>query len=132
MAYTQEWLIENAVIHSTYAGDLSIEDFQESVSNVVAYFDASDRPLVHVLVDNKDVESHPTRLGELNRLTRPMFDHPKMGWLIIYGYTNPVAKFLSKMLAQIFKTRFRMVETYDEAVEFLQWVDTTLSEFPER
>ena len=131
MPYEQSWLIMNEVVHSKRRGDLTVEELVSSTTEIVQKLDSSNRPLVHVLVDVHDVTSYPRKLRVLNLALKPLLSHPRLGWILFYGNSNQVLQFLTGMIAQIMRTRFRFFDTSAEAVQFLQSVDQSLETLPE-
>lgn len=131
MPFEQSWLIENAVVFTEYSGEVTLDEVTESIEEVLWRFNISQRQLIHMVVDTKDLDAHPTNLAEINRIVKPLLQHKQAGWFIMLGNQNPVTKFLAEMLAQISRVRFRAFGNWEEAREFLQGMDAGLPELPE-
>jgi hypothetical protein len=131
MPHQHQWLIPNHIIIGRNMGDLTIEDIEDSTQALVNMLNSSSRPLVHVLIDLTELESHPNKLKPLAESSKAIFNHPKLGWLLLYGNLNRFSKFLAQMFAQLSHIRFRIFTTDEEAIEFLKSVDVTLEEVPE-
>ena len=65
----------------------------------------------------------------LNKFQWPK--HPRLGWVIGYPQPNPVISFLTYLMAQIFRSRNRTMNTLEETLAFLQQVDATLPDLTE-
>ena len=126
MAYIHKWLIENRILYNEYNGSISKEDITEMVSSDVEYLDKSDALLVHCLVNIRALTSIPTNIKCLSESTQAILGHPQIGWVIAYGNQIPAGAFITTIVAQLFKTRFRLLNSHNEALDFLKTVDVTL------
>ena len=125
MTVTIQWFLENRVIYMETPGKLLLEEVGETSNTIINMIDNSDAPLVHVVINEIDLESFPKSLKAFNDAVS-FLRHPRIGWLIIYPSTNQFAKFMSGMVAGIAKVRFRRLETLDESLAFLTSMDSTL------
>ncbi len=52
--------------------------------------------------------------------------HPRYGWTLVVGSTNPFQRFVVAIANNFFKGRQRNFDTREEALDFLNEVDSTL------
>jgi hypothetical protein len=52
--------------------------------------------------------------------------HPKLGWVVVVEQGNKITQFLTTIMAGVFKAQLRYFATFEEAIAFLQQVDSTL------
>ncbi len=126
MPHNHQWLIENRVFYNEYNGDVSADDLRRMATANLKYLESSDAPLVHCFVNAENLSKMPVNLTALRDSTLPTLQHPRMGWVIAYGTNNPLLSFLGSTVTQLFQTRYRLFDSYERAVEFLQSVDETL------
>ena len=120
-----EWLIENRVIIGKPEGNPSPEVLELASETYRTLIDQSDAPLVHVLVDESDLDTLPVSLKVLVD-TLDFLKHPRLGWFILYGNDDLMKNFVSSTLTGITQVRHRRFSTLEESLRFLAMVDTTL------
>lgn len=120
-----EWLVENKVIIGKPEGDPSPDDLQKASDTYRTLLDASDAPLVHVLVDESKLDTLPVSMKVLTD-NLDFLKHPRLGWFILFGNNDPMKKFVSATLSGMTKIRNRRFATFEESIEFLTKVDSTL------
>ncbi len=123
MPYNVEWLMKDRIFEIHASGVVTLEEMEAYSSTIISMLEQSPYPLIHAIADDAHVESFP-RLALFSKI--PWLRHPKMGWLVSYGIDQPVARFVGHTAGQITRLRLRLVKDYDEAIEFLQYVDVTL------
>jgi hypothetical protein len=52
--------------------------------------------------------------------------HPRMGWSVLIGATNPLERFVFVIGSNFFKMRSKMLPNMDEALRFLNKMDPSL------
>jgi len=120
------WLIENRVIYLHLIGDVTIEEIEATSTQVLQMFEQSAHQLVHVIHDATDLDNLPTKLKALADVTSTVWNHQKMGWTVAFNVQKPVLGFLGNMLSKLFRTRYRIVNTRQDALDFLAHVDVSL------
>jgi hypothetical protein len=85
-------------------------------------------PLVHELVDMRGMTRFPTQINEFAWI-QPYLKEANLGWLIIISH-NPLVRFIANTLCQVARARMRSFETFEGAVEFLKFIDSTLTHLP--
>ena len=117
------WLLENRVMLTYNQGVVSDQDMFNIDQPVLDYMNQCTAPLVHMIVDHRNGIGSPSTKA-LAQLQWPK--HPKVGWMIMVGMANPFQKFVVAVASNFFKTRMRMFDRMDEALDFLNEIDSTL------
>jgi hypothetical protein len=125
MPYDISWLVENQVINLVLDGEMTVETIDEMSKTIIQYLDSSDKPLVHLLIDDSHASSSIRHIKSVMEVGKAL-GHPRFGWLIIYGSTNKTYQFMSYLISQITKIRHRRFATLAETLEFLHTVDVTV------
>ena len=123
------WYLENRVILLTSQGDSSDQDLLDIDQKVINYLNQSDAPLVHFIMDQRNVPPAPpskaaAQIKVATQLKWPK--HPKYGWAIMIGPTNSLQRFIIAVATNFFKIRQRGFNTMDEGLDFLNDIDGTL------
>ena len=126
--YRFSWMLEGRIIFVEMKGDLAaapVEYMQAFDSEINQLLDQGSAPLVHSIGDMRMVSSMPDFRVMSRVFTFPK--NPHMGWQLMVGMEmNPAVRVISHITSQIFRVRNRQMNTVDEAVAFLQKVDSTL------
>lgn len=123
------WYIEHRVIQIINSGEISDQDMLDSDQPIIDYFNESNVPLVHLIVDNSNARYTPS----VKSVTMAKFPkHAKCGWVLLVGPANSFMRFVNAVVSNIFKTRNRMFETFDEALDFLNDMDGSLPPLRDR
>jgi len=80
---------------------------------------------VHLIVDDSAMKEVPLQLSEL-RKGFSFLEHPRLGWVLVYGRHHPIDNFMFAVIHQMVKIRFRRFEREAEALAFLQQIDTAI------
>jgi hypothetical protein len=123
MPYTLRWLAAEKVVFQVVSGNFTVAELVASDADLVACLDQSTAPLVHMLVDLSGLSSVPL-VGAFKDI--PSLKHPRMGWYICFGISNKMLQSILYLVGQVFKVRYRFFNTPEEALDFLQKVDSTL------
>jgi hypothetical protein len=118
------WLEENSIVKLRLWDKLNIDEFPEYDRLILEYIDQSDKLLVHVWVDMKDVEEFPNNVSKVHKALTHL-NHPRVGWSIIITDSR-VIRFVGYMITQISKARFRAFSNEADGMAFLRSVDTTI------
>jgi hypothetical protein len=119
------WHLENRIVGIRVFDTVTIADVNALSDTIIALFEASDTPLIHLLVDESDMTDFPKQFRDIYRVGVFM-KHPQMGWFIIYGGNNALFRVISHLVTQLMRLRHRHFDTLEDAVEFLQSMDSTL------
>jgi hypothetical protein len=118
------WLLEDRIIFNQMVGAMTKEEMPAFNDQMLSYFDQSTQPVVHNLVDMRYMDSFPSVIQIQKHFTFP--SHPKMGWGVFVGISNPVARMTLAIGPQMFKLHFRHVKTIEEALDLFKFIDRTL------
>lgn len=128
MTTTLSWLIENRIIYAHFSGIITLEELAEAtqlgkemINNATA-----DIPLIHGIVDNREVTEFPQSMFEVNGILGNFLKLQRLGWILYVTDMHPILKMMSSLVAQVSRTRYRSYATMDEALDFLAYVDTNL------
>jgi len=128
MAITVDWLNEGNIISLTFTDEITIDELAIATNQAVALIDSVATPLVHSIIDGTQVTKYPHNILQLREASKLSFNHPRYGWLMIYGAPDGLSSFFVNMVTSFFRVRVRMVDTLDEAIDFLKSVDINVAE----
>jgi hypothetical protein len=124
MVYQIDWYQEDLVVLAVLSGDLAIEDFPIMDKMLLLHIEASPRPLVHILVNLKAVNTFPISVGAIQKALTHI-KHPRTGWTVLIT-ENRFLRFVGYTITQVSKARFRAFSEEAEALQFLQTMETDL------
>ena len=111
------------MLHVDFFDPMTDDDAEAFNTIMNEYFEASSRLFVHGIFDF----SRATTVYPLKRIAKFTFPkHQRMGWNIFVGLPNKQVAFILSVATQLFKLRVRNVDTMDEALKFVQYVDQSL------
>lgn len=117
------WHLENRVMMVVAEGDYTDEELINLDAQVIKYLDQSSAPLVHMIMDRQGTNHIPS-IKSVTMVKWPK--HPRYGWTLVVGSTNPFQRFVVAIANNFFKGRQRNFDTREEALDFLNLVDSTL------
>lgn len=123
MPFETRWLIANRVVYQRFYGDVTIEEFADSVAEIRQFID-SGTPLVHAIGDLTGVQKYPS-LIQMSKVAQANPAMANIGWTVLL-VTNPLLRFFGTVLAQFTVERIRTVATFQEAMQFLLTRDQTI------
>ena len=132
MPVTFHWLAKDKIIYTHFSGVVTISEIKQVATESINLINSinSESPLIHGIVDNRDVIQFPQNTYQVNRALYKLLRHQRLGWIIYVTDMNPILKMLSSLVAQMAQTRYRSFSTPQDAIEFLQYVDTSLPDLP--
>jgi hypothetical protein len=116
------WLVENRIALIVWEGVVTLDDAETATQASIRLIREGTAP-VHVINDTSVVKKFPSLL-ELRRVGARE-THANAGWAIMV-VTHPVLRFLVSILLQLAGTKYRLVATRQEAVDFLMSRDSSL------
>jgi hypothetical protein len=128
MGYEVSWYIEGRVVKATFTGEMTIQETESASEMTAQYIQEGQPPCVHLIADTTQLERFPTNLNLLNRSSSKHLWQPRIGWTIVIS-TNSTTRFISGVITQVARVRFRMFPTLEEGLVFLADQDKTLLEF---
>lgn len=118
MAYEITWCVPNRVIKAVFIGEITLQEAEAASELTANLIQESDQPLVHLVADTTRLDRFPTNLNLLNRSASKHLWQPKLGWTIVVS-TNSTTRFISGIITQVARVRFRMFPTIEDGLLFL-------------
>lgn len=118
-----DWLVEQHLAFVAVHGETTAEDLRAYDDEAVKILDASPYPLVHTIYDYSAAKSVPP-LQETLKMKAGK--HPNVGWVLFVKMEHIMMRFILTTASQVFRLRLRTFNTLEEALEFIQAVDSTL------
>lgn len=118
-AFKQYWLVKYKIIYARSFGHSTVDDFAVASDNISAMFNSSTEPLVHVFIDNTQLDGMPNSLPQMLRVSE-WLRHERLGWTIVFGGKNTTMDRIMNMGAAISRIRFRQFPTRERAFTFLE------------
>lgn len=128
MPATVQWYIKDHVLYTTYSGKLTVEDFEYATAEMLRMMEKSPAGTVHALVDCHGITKFPPNFLTVARALQPLSEHRKTGWGIAFGTEDSFMRYTVNMIGNLMKNNSRMVDTKNDAVQFLHEVDPSLAE----
>lgn len=120
------WFVKNRVVLALGYGKVNRQENDDSDRQVLELL-SQGTPPVHVLMDVSHVEDFPQyTMNERMSVFQNMANHPNLGWAALCGTTNPIVRFMSAVVTRLTGVRFRLFETFDEGLQFLQEQDDSV------
>lgn len=117
------WYLENRVMMVVAEGEYTDDELINLDAQVIKYLDQSNVPLVHMIMDRQGT-THIPSMKSVTMVKWPK--HPRYGWTLVVGSTNPFQRFVVALANNFFKGRQRNFDSREEALDFLNEVDSTL------
>ncbi len=128
------WRIPERVLVMQFSGELSFEEFKSGVlaaHKMLAEANLPPDKLVHVINDvsrTAATRQNWMQFSQVNSFMKSLPEQFITGWLVIVdSQPNPMASFIASVVSQITRTRFQVVGSMDEAIDYLAKVDLTLA-----
>ena len=123
MSLKLSWYLENRVMMIVAQGDYTDTELINLDDHVIKYLDQSSAPLVHMIMDRQETDHIPSPKSAM-MVKWPR--HPRYGWTLVVGTSNAFQRFVVAIANNFFKGRQRNFDTLDQALDFLNEVDSTL------
>jgi hypothetical protein len=117
------WLVEDRLLLLNSWGKVNVDELMAMDNKIGAMIENSPAPLVHGIHDHSKAAQIPSP-KDLMKVKSA--EHPRVGWLIFIGMDNKLIKFFLSVAGQAFSLRLRFMDTLEDALTFLQDVDSTL------
>jgi hypothetical protein len=127
MGYEISWYVPGRVVLATFTGTISPEEAEAASAVAAEYIQQGDPPLVHLIADATGLDRFPTNLNLLNRSASKHLWQPKLGWTIVIS-TNSTTRWISGIITQVARVRFRMFPSLEDGVQFLADQDPSVRE----
>lgn len=130
MPFQLSWYQDRRIQFLKLSGVISLDEFRQM--NVESVQHASQGiPLVHTIVDLSEVQQYPRSLSAISNAIQQKSTTDHAGWTVFYGIQNSIMRFFVSVLTQASFSgvpRTRMVDSFQEAVDFLYHQDSSLRE----
>lgn len=127
MGYEISWYVPGRVVQATFIDTISPEEAEAASDMTAQFIQEGTPPMVHLIADTTRLERFPTNLNLLNRSASKHLWQPKLGWTIVIS-TNSTTRWISGIITQVARVRFRMFPTLEDGIRFLADQDSTLRE----
>jgi hypothetical protein len=129
MPYDVSWVVENRISLVRFISEITLDEMRQANQDSIAYIQqGSPGLLFHSILDTTQLEKFPMKLNLLTDDSVGSYrKEPNLGWILLISH-NRMISFLSSMTVQLTQTRFRVLQTVDEAIAFLKDRDVSLSE----
>ncbi len=125
MPYEVSWFVERRIVSTVLTGDLSLRDAEAASLRTSEYLLKGLPPLVHLIADTTQLEKFPTNLSLIGGEASHHLRNPLLGWTIVIS-SSTATRFVSSVMTQVARVRFRMFATWDQSIEFLLQHDHSL------
>ena len=118
---------EQHLLNETFYENVTIDELRGMQAELLDIAGKSDTSY-DILIDVRLVEKFPTALGQIKEVMNSTSD-PNIRWIIMIASPSPVVKFILTTITQMLvkNARYRMFESYEEAVAFLEQLDPAIS-----
>ncbi len=124
MPFDIRWYIPHRVIYINVHGELTLEDLRQSHAATLDYIAQGQAP-VHIISDTSAMEKFPHGLNAYKEILGQK-THPNTGWVVTITH-NQLQRLLANMTTQIAGGQQKSMVSFEDALDFLQRVDLTLS-----
>lgn len=130
MGAAYNWLVEGHIIEIRYNDILTIEDLDKIITWAMAR--AADRKgtFIHTIIDNTQVEKYDFRLRDLKKLMSSVTGMEHSGYVVIVttpkSLIAPMVNFTTSVIMRLLGQRFKILNSWEDAIAFLLEVDTEL------
>jgi hypothetical protein len=122
-----DWYIPGQVLYASSWGEVTIEQLIEHIATNQRLVREGTHSLVHTISNVTHLTKYPPIYESVKVFNQ--FRHsapPNTGWALTVGFKDPVVKFATTVIQQLFGVRLRSFDTVDEAVDFIKTVDREL------
>ena len=127
MGYELSWYVPGRVVQAIFIDTITPEEAEAASDLTAQLIQEGTPPMVHLIADTTRLERFPTNLNLLNRSASKHLWQPKLGWTIVIS-TNSTTRWISGIITQVARVRFRMFPTLEDGVRFLADQDSTVRE----
>jgi hypothetical protein len=113
------WQIPDRIILFEVIGHLGTDEIFDAAQECVALIDSSESEKVHFLFDADNLTSFTRDVFALSNAVQKLMGHPRYGWFVLYGRDDPIVRFISSIVTQIFRRPSKICTTREEALRFL-------------
>ncbi len=125
MPYQLSWLLPKRIILMEFSGVMDDAAIRLCDQEMLKMLDEGDpnAALIHQIMVMHDRTSH-SKLSVLASLQ--WLKHPRNGWFVAVAISNPFMRTIGNLASQITRMRAKSVDTFEQGLEFLFYVDMAL------
>jgi len=115
------WAVQGRVILMQFSGVLTLEDLKQMDTQANILIQDALPPHIDAIFDVTDVTQFDSHLMNIRNLKTTSIKNPIINWYIsVTPQPNPAVIFVATMLFKVLGSRYRGMNTIDEALTFLQ------------
>ncbi len=118
------WFIQDRVFYLRLFDEITFEEMQQTNQQGIEMLEAGTAP-VHVIMDDEDLKKAPVNLSQVTG-TLKIYRHAALGWIVVIGESKTIGKYISSLMAQLFRVQYQRSPTIQGALDFLHEQDGTL------
>jgi len=118
-----QWFIPHVALYEKYRCFETFESMYNNNTLMLDMLDSTSADIVHHVIDFSELIELPNNIHEIINASRPIMNHPKLGWILAFGSTNPLFRIVASVTASALGVNFRMFDNEQEVREFLQTID---------
>ena len=122
---TIHYLLPDKILYVPLNGHLSLDELCRIGKHTIHLAENSPTPPVHFIIDETNLQDIPRHLPSLIKTTN-WLGHPKIGVVVLYGAQNQLIRFVTATIAQFAGAQFRLANSFNESVAYLQVLDDSL------
>lgn len=127
MAYSVRWQIPKKVIHIQFSGEVRLEEARSLTLELLKMVEEGQDP-VHLITDQSKVSISAINTMGLVDTFSPLLKNTKLGWCLFYGTQHRFIYFITQVISNLSRIKYRQVANLEAGLAFLQEKDHTLSE----
>jgi hypothetical protein len=134
------WYVTGRILYSP--GSTLKEDIAQRNAMALELIETEGQPpMVHTLIDHtkrysaEELQTLPRQVqyyifSDGNEVREKLIRHPMLGWVLSINTPTTALKMAGSVISQQDNYRWRHFDTLDEALDFLEQIDTTLGKLP--
>jgi hypothetical protein len=123
---TMSWYLPGRIILTVFEGEVTAEEIRAASEESVTMLEASEAPLIHFIHDGSLITRFPGNLKEVVNAFQVAASHPKLGWTLAHDVKITAVDFIGNLAARVFRVRYRILDSRQDVLAFLQEVDVSL------
>jgi len=128
MASEIQWYLDKRIVYNRFSGSISIETIMKGVEVMLDMLAEGEAP-IHIIFDARELKAQPTNIKQLSDASGRIMGHEALGTVIVVT-ENPMQRFVSNIIVQVFRKSIKIVASLAEGIETLERLDVTLSKVP--
>jgi hypothetical protein len=119
------WIVQGRVMLVQFSGVLTLEDVHQMNAKALVLMGEALPPHIDVIANGTLVTQFDRDLVNVRNLSGSLGKHPLLNWhIIVDPDPNPAMKFLGSIVFKLLGARYRVMDTIEDALSFLQAGET--------